>query len=56
MNSELSQAAEEILAASSQTKEFQRRLVRLLEIVTTSNYKDADVRQVIELAEFTEEE
>lgn len=56
MNEELQRAAEEILAKSEQPKEFQRRMVKLLQNVTSSNYTDADVRQVIELAAMSEEE
>ncbi len=56
MNEELRRAAEEVLSDSGQSKEFQRRMVRLLQNVTTSNYTDADVRQVIELAEISDED
>jgi hypothetical protein len=56
MNEELKKAAEEVLSGSSQPQEFQRRLYKLLENVTTSNYDDADVRQVIELTDVSEEE
>jgi hypothetical protein len=56
MNEELKKAAEEILSGSGQSQEFQRRLLKLLENVTTSNYHDADVRQVIELTDVSEEE
>jgi hypothetical protein len=56
MNEELRKAAQDILADSGQSKEFQRRMLKLLENVTTSNYTDADVHQVIELANVEEEE
>jgi hypothetical protein len=56
MNEELKRAAQEILGSSGQSKEFQRRMLKLLENVTTSNYTDADVHQVIELAHVEEEE
>ena len=56
MNDELKRAADEILGKSGQSQEYKRRMLKLLENVTTSNYTDADVRQVIELAEDAEEE
>lgn len=56
MNEELKKAAEEILSDSGQSQEFQRRLYKLLENVTTSNYDDRDVRQMIELTDVPEEE
>lgn len=56
MNEELKRAAQDILSDSGQSQEFQRRMLKLLENVTTSNYTDADVHQVIELAEVGEEE
>ena len=56
MNDDLKKASLEILSDSDQSQEFQRRLLKLLENVTSSNYTDADVRQVIELAGITEED
>jgi hypothetical protein len=56
MNEELKRAAEEILAKSAQSQEYKRRILKLLENVTTSNFTDADVRQVIELTAVREEE
>ena len=56
MNEELTRAAEEVLANADQSAEFQRRLLKLLQNVTTSNYTDADVRQVIDLTEVDVEE
>ena len=56
MNDELKKAAEEVLSDSSQSQEFKRRLIKLLQNVATSNYSDSDVLQVIELAEVAEEE
>lgn len=56
MNEELNKASKEVLADSGQTHEFQRRLHKLLELVTTSNYTDADVREVIELTDVAEED
>lgn len=56
MNEELKRAAEEVLGAANQPDEFQRRLLRLLQNVTTSNHTDTDVRQVVELAEVDAEE
>jgi len=56
MNEELKSAADEVLAKSGQSSEFKRRLLKLLENVTTANYTDADVRQVIELADIADED
>lgn len=56
MNEELKTAVEEVLGYSGQTAEFKRRLTRLIENITAANHTDADVRQVIELAEVGEDE
>jgi hypothetical protein len=56
MNEELKKATLEVLGDSRQSKEFQRRILKLLENVTLSNYTDTDVRDVIELAAVEEEE
>ena len=56
MNEELKKAAEEVLAASGQSVEYRRRLLKLLENVTTANSTDSDLRQVIELAQANEED
>lgn len=56
MNPEIRRAAEEILADSEQSDEYKRRFSKLLENVTTGNYTDADIRQVIDLAELSDEE
>ena len=56
MNDELKTAIEEVLGYSGQDVEFKRRLTRLIENIVTANHTDADVRQVIELAEVGEED
>ncbi len=56
MNEELSKAADEILSEAGQSAEYKRRLLKLIENITTDNATDADVRQVIQLAEASEED
>ncbi len=50
MNEELKKAADEILATSGESQEYRRRMLKLIENIVTSNYTDADVREVIDLA------
>jgi hypothetical protein len=50
MNEEIKKATELILNRTKETGEYKRRLTRLLELVPTGNYTDADVKQVVELA------
>ncbi len=56
MNEELRQAAQEVLAQSGESEEYRRRMLKLLENVTAGSYTDADVRQVIDLANVPAEE
>ena len=42
--------AETLATADDQSKEFKRRLRKLIENATTGNLADADIREVIELA------
>lgn len=51
LHSDLDSAVVEALdAAIDQSPEFKRRLRKLIENATTSNLRDDDVREVIELA------
>lgn len=56
MNEEIRRAAEEVLANADESDEYKRRLLKLLGNAISSNYTDADLRQVVELVETEDEE
>jgi hypothetical protein len=56
MNEEIKTAAEEVLAKSSQSDEYKRRTLKLLHNAISASCPDADIRQVIDLFQGTDEE